>query len=184
MDKFSLFLLLFLIIASCLYLYLFYFYLYIQYKKAETKYYDKKISTKRHFITEREKSKNRIKNNVTTIIDSELINNMAGYAIIEFINECGTIIKTHTIRKSYFKIGRHESNDIVLRGQTVSRYQCSIICKNNTFIICNLSHSNPTILNNTVIDGKKELFFDDIIKIANYTFRFREIEYESKPNAG
>lgn len=185
MDKWPLLMLLFLIIISSLYIYIFFLYLYNQYKKAEATYYKEEINIKKRCLAIKEKQKNnKIKNNVTTIINSELINEKAGYAMIEFINQYGATIKTQIIRRPSLKIGRDESNDIVLRAQTVSRYQCSIICKNNTFTIYNYSKSNPTILNNVEIKDKKELFFDDVIKIANYTLRFREVIYESEPYAG
>ncbi len=94
--------------------------------------------------------------------------------MIEFLDEYKRILKTHTIFKSNLSIGREESNDIVLREQTVSRNQCLITYQNNEFYICHLSKTNPTLLNGISIENTQKLSFGDIIKIANYTLRFKE----------
>lgn len=130
---------------------------------------------RRYCNAAREKSRNnRIKNNTTEIIDYNLINSLVGYAVIEFLDEYKRILKTHTIFKSNLSIGREESNDIVLREQTVSRNQCLITYQNNEFYICHLSKTNPTLLNGISIENTQKLSFGDIIKIANYTLRFKE----------
>lgn len=176
MDKLSWFMLLLFIITSFLYFCLFSIYLHNQYKNASKRFYKKKLRVEMYCYKERERNRNnRIKNNITETIDTEMINNRVGYAIIEFIDESGKISRTQIMYTPQLSIGRKDSNDIVLRGQKVSRNQCLIIYRNNNFFIRNLSKTNPTLLNETPIENKGELFFNDIIKIANYTLRFQEI---------
>lgn len=182
MNKAFLFMMI-LVVISCLYIYLFFLYLYNQYKRATIKYYKEKNNKRKYYIVSKEKYNNsKIKNNVTQFIDHELINNIVGYAIIEFIDEYQRIIKTQTIFKPSLSIGREDSNDVVLREQTISRYQCIIIYQNCDFYICNLSTSNPTLLNNVAIENTKKIFFGDVIKISNYTLRLQGIM--NKTHAG
>lgn len=119
--------------------------------------------------------KRQIKNNVTELIDHDLINKRIGYAVIEFLDEQGRVNTTQTIYKSYISIGREESNDISLPSQKVSRSHCIITYQNRKFFICNLSHTNPTILNGTFVENTSQLYFGDTIQIANYTLRFCDI---------
>ncbi len=153
----------------------FYFYLYNQYQKAAINYYKKRINIKKYRAEARERYKqNLIKNNVTQILDHELINGLIGYAVIEFIDEHERVIRTQTIMKPSLSIGRDESNDIALRGQTISRHQCLILYQNKNFYICNLSSSNPTLLNDAVVENTTQIFFGDIIKISNFKLRLQE----------
>lgn len=176
MSKLFLFMLLVFVIIISLYIYIFFIYLLNQYKKATIKFNKKKLNAKRYYDTIREKNRNKqIKNNTTEILDHDLINSLVGYAVIEFIDEHGRILKTQTIFKSNLSIGREESNDIVLRGQTVSRNQCLIMRQNNIFFICNLSKTNPTLLNGVAIENTRKLLFGDVIKISNYTLRFQDV---------
>lgn len=175
MNKTFLFMMFFVVI-SCLYICLFFLYLVNQYKRATIKYYKEKNNNRKYLIVTKEKYNNsKIKNNVTQFIDHELINSMVGYAMIEFIDEYERIIKTQTIFKPSLSIGREDSNDVVLRGQTISRFQCVIIYQNGDFYICNLSTSNPTLLNNVAIENTKKIFFGDVIKISNYKLRLQGI---------
>lgn len=174
---------LFFILISFFYFYIFSMYLYKQYNVAVKKYYRKKQNYKKFSTLERNRNReNRIKNNTTQRIDQELINNLSKYALLEFVDAYGRTLKTYTIFTDKFTIGREESNDIVLRGQTVSRRQCFITYQNDSFFICNLSNTNFTLLNGIPFEGVKELFYDDIIGIANYTLRFKDLKNEM--NAG
>lgn len=180
MNKPILVMLLVLVIISFLYIYLFFVYLYNQYKKATISYYKKKSSIKRYCISEKEKNNNKIKNNITDVIDHEIVNSLVGYAIIEFIDKYDRIIKTQTIFKPSLSIGREESNDVILHGQTVSRYQCLIIYQNDNFFVCNLSTSNPTFINDVAINNTVKIVSGDVIKISNYKLRFQEVIKNSK----
>ena len=164
-------------IIICLgYIYLFYTYLYGQYKKATINFYKKELNLKKYCVTSKENyRKSRIKNNITQIIDHHAISSLTGYAILEFIDNQGRIVKTQTIFTPNLRIGREESNDIVLHEQTVSRNQCLIRRQNNKFFMCNLSKTNPTIVNGESIENTTDLYFGDTIKIADYTLRFQKI---------
>lgn len=176
MGKLSWIMLMVLIMISFLYFIAFSIYLYNQYKKATIRFYKKKINFEIYCITEREKNrKNQIKNNTTERMDSDLLNSLVGYAMIEFKDENKKVAKTQTMYSTKLSIGRNELNDITLPGKKVSRKQCLIIYRNDRFVIRNLSRTNPTLLNGTPFEGTRELRFNDVIKIANYSLCFQEI---------
>jgi FOG: FHA domain len=151
-------------------------YLFKQYQKATINFYKKNRSVRKYNSPQKKFSpKRQIKNNVTELIDHDLINKRIGYAVIEFLDEQGRVNTTQTIYKSYISIGREESNDISLPSQKVSRSHCIITYQNRKFFICNLSHTNPTILNGTFVENTSQLYFGDTIQIANYTLRFCDI---------
>ncbi|MBD5478169.1 MAG: FHA domain-containing protein [Lachnospiraceae bacterium] len=166
----------FFITISFLYFLTFSRYLYSQYKEAKIKYYKKKSNFKKYCIVKKtETIDNQIKNNATQIIDKELINQLGNYIIIEFIDKNGKILKTQTIYNNELTIGRADVNDIVLGGQTVSRKQCLIMYKEDGFVIGNLSKTNYTLLNGVPFEEEKRISSNDIIRIANYILRFREV---------
>lgn len=176
MDKLSSVFLIILIILTLVFVYYFYVYLYKQYEKASINFYKKKEAAKEYYKTVRQFSQNRpIRNNVTAQINQDLINKRVGYAVIEFINEQGKVEKTQTVFKPNLSIGREESNDIVLYNQTISRRQCLIRYQNNKFYLCNLSDTNPTMLNGVFISNTRQLSFGDIIEISDYILRFSDI---------
>lgn len=167
----------FFIILSSLFFLTFSKYLYSQYEEATIKFYKKKSNFKKYYLAKkRDNIDNQIKNNDTLIIDKESINKLENYILIEFINKNGDIIKTHKIYNNELTIGRSDVNDIVLGGQTVSRKQCLIMQKEDGFVISNLSKTNYTLLNNVLLKGEKEISSNDIIQIANYILRFREVK--------
>lgn len=176
MDKLlTIFLLLF-IVLTLFFIYCFYLYLFTAYKKATINYYRKKEEFRQYYKVEKLASQNRqIKNNVTKIIDSDLINQMVGYAMIEFLDEHNRTRSTHTIYKHNYKIGRDGSNDIVLHNQTVSRQQCLIELKSGKFFIHNLSSYSPIKVNGVSVNKLMELQFGNIIEIANYRIRFCDV---------
>lgn len=176
MNKSIILIMLLFIIVSFAFAFTFFFYLYNQYQKATVRYYRKMIKLTKYRRDARERyNNNQIKNNVTQILDQELINELVGYAIIEFLDEHEKVIFKQTISKPLFSIGRDDANDVTLREQTISRQQCVILYENEDFYISNLSSINPTLLNNVAVKKRTQLFFGDIIKISNFKLRLQAI---------
>lgn len=176
MNKSIIFVISLFVISSLAFACAFFFYLYNQYQRAAINYYKKKINMRKYRVDARDRyNGNQIKNNITQILDHELIKGLVGYAVIEFFDEHERIIKTQTILKPSLSIGRDESNDVVLRGQTISRHQCVILYQNENFYICNLSSSNPTLLNGKTVENTTQIFYGDIIKISNFKLRLQAI---------
>ncbi|MCM1225433.1 MAG: FHA domain-containing protein [Lachnospiraceae bacterium] len=180
MNKLLLSLFVVLMISSLFFVFYFYIYLYKQYEIASVNFYKKNERLKQYYRSMKQSARNNIrKDNVTKFINNDSINKKVGYAVLQFIDEYGRVEKTQTIFKKNFSIGREDSNDIVLSEKTVSRRHCLIIYQENKFYICNLSETNPTMLNGIPIDnspGNSHLLnFGNIIEMAGYSFRFEDI---------
>lgn len=152
--------------------YYFYSYLFIQYKKATIKFYKQNNKFQKYVIAKKDYRKSTFKDNVTKKMNLSLVNSIAGYAVVELLDEYGRVQKSQTIFKPNLTIGRENSNDIVLSHQTVSRQQCLIRRQSGKFFLCNLSRTNPTMINGTELDNTIQLSFGDIIEMSIYKFRF------------
>lgn len=158
----------------------FYIYLYKQYEKASINFYKRNEKAKKYRNTMKKFTPKRLfKDNVTKLINPDSINKRVGYAIIELLDDQGRIAKTQTIFKPNFSIGRDDSNDMVLHKETVSRRHCLILYQDKKFYICNLSETNPTMLNGISINNSPgnshPLMFGNIIEMAGYSLRFKDI---------
>lgn len=181
MNKLYIILLSILICSTLLYIYIFFIYLIKEYRKAASRYQEQKQRTKKVYIITKEMSKkDAIKNNVTELLDSSAINSQVGYADLEFLDEKGKITRTFKIRKKLFKLGRDNTNDLILHDSKVSKNHCLIKCQDKRFLICNQSDVNPIMLNGIVIKGTSEIKYGDIVDIGNTTFRFADIIKKKK----
>lgn len=81
-----------------------------------------------------------------------------------------------TLETDGLTIGRLISNDLVLNHRTVSRTHAGIIEINGEYWVFNLSTSNGTVLNGTLVD-KTALAPGDVIQIGRYILR---VSYEGQ----
>lgn len=175
---FSFFILL--MITMLLFICYFYKYLFRQYAEAQLSFHREKIKRERVYKTTKKLSQRRvqretIEDNVTVVLDKELINKKVGYASLQFLDEDGNIERTQTLFHHNFSIGREDSNDMILGNKTISRKQCVIVYQNKQYFICNLSETNPTKLNGKRVENTHILLFGDVIEVPNYKLRFSDV---------
>lgn len=176
MVKISDFIFIIFIVISGLFTCIFFLYLFKEYEKATLAFYTKKVRQKQYYSVRKETvKKQKIKNNFTKLLDPSLINSKTGYAVLEFLDENGSIRKSEKIYKNKFSIGREGSNDIVLQDDKISRKQCIILQLENKYFIYNLSETNQTKLNGLDVNKSSEISFGDIVDIGNTKFRFADI---------
>jgi len=76
------------------------------------------------------------------------------------------------LSKTVNNIGRHETNDIIISDDSVSRQQAIIFIENGRYYIKNLSSVNPTIVNNQRIIATLELNNGDQIRFGEVVLTF------------
>lgn len=96
----------------------FYRYLFRQYAEAQLRFHREKVKRERIYkatkkISQRKVQGDTIEDNVTIMLDKELINKKVGYASLQFLDEDGNIERTQTLFHHNFSIGREDSNDMV-----------------------------------------------------------------------
>ncbi|NLD27854.1 MAG: sigma 54-interacting transcriptional regulator [Myxococcales bacterium] len=85
--------------------------------------------------------------------------------------------KKLTLNKNITKVGKRESNDLILADKTVSRNHVEIEYASDSFLLRDLGSTNGTFLNGSKV---KEVYLTpgDLIKIGNTTIEF--IAYDEK----
>jgi len=73
------------------------------------------------------------------------------------------------------KLGRSETNDLVLASKWISREHAMIVHQEGVFAIVPLTEKNRTYVNDREVDGA-ELSDGDTIRLGHTTFRFRSVE--------
>ncbi len=80
------------------------------------------------------------------------------------------------------RIGKKESNDIVINSPTVSDEHAIILFRNNKFIIEDKLSTNGTYVNDTLIEDKNLLNENDEIKIGNFKFKIKFVQLNDIKN--
>ncbi|WP_145943891.1 SpoIIE family protein phosphatase [Fuerstiella marisgermanici] len=73
-------------------------------------------------------------------------------------------------------IGRHEDCDVVVESPAVSRRHAQIDCEDGNYFIEDLGSRNGTMVNGTVIVGRKRLFDGDQVEVSTLPFTFQQHE--------
>lgn len=115
--------------------------------------------------------KNIVKQNITQRIDIEKINSQVMYARLTFMQD-KNCIASKIMSQNKLLIGRDLRSDIVIKEHTVSRKQCIISLRDNTFILKNFATKNITCVNGETIEEKAKIKYGDVIKMGNITFIF------------
>lgn len=81
--------------------------------------------------------------------------------------------EVHTFSGEQYSIGRHQDNDIPIKGDTkVSRRHCKLFRRNGHFYIEDQHSSNGTLVNGELI-SERRLYGGEELKIGETVFRFR-----------
>ena len=83
------------------------------------------------------------------------------------------------IRDEYFladntTIGRADDNHIVLKDRRMSKHQARIFQDGTHYMIDDLGATNPTMVNNDIVEQPQELFPRDIVTMGGISFVFLE----------
>lgn len=79
-------------------------------------------------------------------------------------------IKKFKLRDGTISVGRHKTNDIVLKDPSCSRFHFKFVVNDGIPHILNISKLNPIFINNNETDGLMKLKPHDIIAVGNSIF--------------
>ena len=78
----------------------------------------------------------------------------------------------YALSASPFRIGREESNDIVIPEEQVSKHHASVFCEKGQFWVENLKSTNGLCVNGKSVEDRSSLNQGDLIKIGTTILRF------------
>lgn len=81
----------------------------------------------------------------------------------------GQFVEVQTERTVF---GRHPHCQVVLENAAVSRYHAQIVDVHGDFFVEDLRSRNGTHVNETLVEGRRELKNDDVIRVCDFAFRF------------
>ena len=82
-------------------------------------------------------------------------------------------LQDYSLSTSSLRIGRRESNDIVIDEEHVSEQHANILYEEGQFWIEDLRSTNGTYVNGKCIEDKVALKNEDLIKIGTMIFKFK-----------
>ena len=85
--------------------------------------------------------------------------------------------KKFPLDKSIIKIGRSETNDIIINDSSISKEHCQVEVSQNNIKVIDLGSHNGTYIENTAIMTKR-LSLEESFAIGNYRFTYRKGEVE------
>ncbi|RLC51072.1 MAG: hypothetical protein DRI23_05775 [Candidatus Cloacimonadota bacterium] len=100
------------------------------------------------------------------------IKKLAGWLVTFDLNPEGTDFKLY---EGKLKIGRDQSNEIVLDDPEVSDEHVLIFCRDNQILLQDELSANGTFVNGNKIDSRIELKDNDEIKIGKTSFKIKII---------
>ncbi len=93
------------------------------------------------------------------------------------VMEAGTHIgKEFTLHSTDTSIGRAGTNDIVVDDATVGRQQAKIKFEGKEAYLYDLAATNPTLVNDKPVRGRRKLDENDRIKMGNTVFVFKQVK--------
>ena len=78
-----------------------------------------------------------------------------------------------TLKDGVTSIGRGNDNDIILEGESVSRYHCRIASGDDGFSVQDLNSFNGTQVNGIPVRDSSPLRDMDAITVGEFLFEFR-----------
>ena len=97
---------------------------------------------------------------------------LAGWLVTFDINPVGTDFKLYDGK---LKIGKNQSNEIVLDDPEVSDEHVLIFCKDNQILLQDELSANGTFINGNKVDSRIELKDNDEIKVGKTSFKIKII---------
>ncbi len=93
------------------------------------------------------------------------------------VMEAGTHVgKEFTLHSTDTSIGRAGTNDIVVDDATVGRQQAKIKFEGKEAYLYDLAATNPTLVNDKPVRGRRKLDENDRIKMGNAVFVFKQVK--------
>lgn len=92
-------------------------------------------------------------------------------AVLEVLKgkNSGQFVKVQSERTVF---GRHPHCQVVLENAAVSRYHAQIVDVHGDFFVEDLRSRNGTHVNDSLVEGRRELKDDDVIRVCDFAFRF------------
>jgi DNA-binding CsgD family transcriptional regulator len=94
----------------------------------------------------------------------------------------GILVDEHELGQGTLRIGRHVSNDVILRSNQASRHHCSLEWNEGKLLLADTS-KNGTFINGINVQGQSEVMLGDVITIHPYTILMAPIYTEESANA-
>jgi hypothetical protein len=101
-------------------------------------------------------------------LDSQALQPKENSAYLEDIKNGGRIMLAGFI----FRIGRLDTNQIVVQDDSVSRTHAVITYENNKFFLLDLGSTNGTLINGSPVRRRAYMNDQDIIRVGQVQFRF------------
>jgi hypothetical protein len=102
----------------------------------------------------------------------QVVKKLVGWLVTFDLNPNGVDFRLFEGRN---EIGRSNKNDIVINHPSVSDKHCTILYRNDKFLISDELSTNGTYLNNEIVEDKAYLNDNDIIKLGNISLKLRII---------
>jgi predicted component of type VI protein secretion system len=106
--------------------------------------------------------------NTADWLDAQALQPSENSAYLEDIKNGGKIRLAGFI----FRIGRLNTNQIVVQDDSVSRTHAVITYENNKFFLLDLGSTNGTLINGSPVRGREYMNDQDIIRVGQVQFRF------------
>jgi DNA-binding CsgD family transcriptional regulator len=94
----------------------------------------------------------------------------------------GILVDEHELGQGVLRIGRHATNDVILRSNQASRHHCSLEWKEGKLILTDTS-KNGTLINGINVQGQSEVMLGDVITIHPYTILMAPVYTEESVKA-
>jgi DNA-binding CsgD family transcriptional regulator len=94
----------------------------------------------------------------------------------------GILVDEHELGQGVLRIGRHATNDVILRSNQASRHHCSLEWKEGKLILTDTS-KNGTLINGINVKGQAEVMLGDVITVHPYTILMTSVYTDEAANA-
>ena len=102
-----------------------------------------------------------------------------GLAYLKLINRRDSLsfsMEEHYIIHNELSVGRHKSNQIVIKDPFISKNHCKIVVDEEEYFLEDLDSANGTFLNGEKVEDIVRLVNNDRLKIGNIEFLFVDRE--------
>lgn len=111
-------------------------------------------------------------NNTKPYISEQPTRKLVGWLVTFDLNPNGVDFKLYEGRNV---IGRNGKNDIIINHNSVSEKHCTILYRNEKFMISDELSTNGTYVNNEIVEDKAYLNDNDIIRLGTVNLKLRTV---------
>ena len=83
-------------------------------------------------------------------------------------------LRVFPLRKEKISIGRNPSNDLVLNGLSVSRFQASSVARDDAYFIEDFNSANGVLVNGSPVREATRLNIGDQIQVGEFSLSFKQ----------